>query len=252
MAGLAGILETVKGAVLKDADPNINFDAGAEMTLRLTKALAVPVGVAPPPIGGFDNAATLSEMVNAQPFRTYSQNPHRASDITNVMLIGSEQEVASAFAEAGWSGTNRLNGVTKFETAVAIIDQRGFKEAPVSVLTLGGRPPDMVFQKGNDTFSARHHLRVWRSPDTFGGRAVWVCSSTHDIGIDYSQREMTFIHKIDSHIDAERAKVVNDLLFTGRVAELALVDRPEVPKRAANATGDDLVTDGEMAVMRLR
>ena len=61
----------------------------------------------------------------------------------------------------------------------------------------------------------------------------------------------TFIHKIDSEIDRERAKVANDLIFTGRVQSLALADRPGVPESDKNATGDDLKTDGKLAVLVL-
>ena len=68
-------------------------------------------------------------------------------------------------------------------------------------------------------------------------------------GIDISPEDHTFIHKVDSQIDRERAKVVNDLLLTGMVKSLALVDRPAVPKESANATGDKLITDGQMAVI---
>jgi hypothetical protein len=81
---------------------------------------------------------------------------------------------------------------------------------------------------------------------------VWVCSSTHDIGIDFSDRDRTFIHKIDSEIDHERAKVVNDLLFAGVVRAIALVGRPDIPQDATNATGDVLKTDGGMAVLLLQ
>jgi hypothetical protein len=81
------------------------------------------------------------------------------------------------------------------------------------------------------------------------GKPVWVCSATHDIGIDYSERDRTFIHKVDSQIDKERAKVVNDLIFTGAIRSIALVDRPDIPRNATNATGDSLRTDGSMAVL---
>ena len=68
-----------------------------------------------------------------------------------------------------------------------------------------------MFEKANDTFAARHHLRIWRRPGQFGGQSVWVCSATHDINIKFSDQQRTFIHKIDSNIDLERAKVVSDL-----------------------------------------
>jgi hypothetical protein len=78
---------------------------------------------------------------------------------------------------------------------------------------------------------------------------VWVCAATHDTGIDFSAEDRTFIHKVDSQIDRERTKVLNDLLLTGQVRSFVLVDRPAVPRGSANATGDKLITDGKMAVL---
>ncbi len=54
---------------------------------------------------------------------------------------------------------------------------------------------------------------------------------------------------MDTQVDRERAKVVNDLLFTGLVRGLPLVERPDVPTNLFNATGDALETDGRMAVI---
>ena len=45
--------------------------------------------------------------------------------------------------------------------------------------------------------------------------------------------------------------MVNDLLFTGRVQSLELVDRPEVPQKGQNATGDSVETDARIAVLVL-
>ncbi len=97
----------------------------------------------------------------------------------------------------------------------------------------------------------RHHLRIWKREASYRGLPVWVCAATHDTGIEFSPENRTFIHTIDPYIDRERAKVVNDLLLTGRVRSLALVERGEVPQRSRNATGDELITDGRMAVLIL-
>ena len=144
-----------------------------------------------------------------------------------------------------------MNKLSAFETFQAIAEMRGYSEAPMSVLLLDGRPADFNYQKQNNTFAQRHHLRIWRTPESWKGQEVWVASSTHDIGIDYSAEGGTFIHKIDSQIDDERAKVVSDLIFTGAVKSLALVERPRVPNQSMNATGDKLTTDGRMAVLVL-
>jgi hypothetical protein len=251
-AGLAGLIQGAKQALkIQDANPNIDYDPGVEMTLRLTAALDWRGPVAGPEakLLPFPDQSSLVRLVNSQPYRTVAAQPPRPSDMTNLMFIGTEAELRAAFEKAGWSSAARLSTQSKLETARALIEDRGYKEGPMSVLLLDGQPPDLSLQKGNNTFSQRHHLRIFRRPGTFAGKPIWVCSSTHDIGIDFSERDRTFIHKVDSKIDGERAKVVDDLLFTGLVKSLALVDRPEVPTSATNATGDVLQTDGRMAVL---
>ena len=251
-ASLAGLIQGAKQALkIQDANPNIDYDPGVEMTLRLTAPLDWRGPVAGPEakLLPFPDQNLLVRLVNGQPYRTVAAQPPRPSDMTNLMFIGTEAELRAAFEKAGWSSAARLSTQSKLETARALIEDRGYKEGPMSVLLLDGQPPGLSLQKGNNTFSQRHHLRIFRRPGTFAGKPVWVCSSTHDIGIDFSERDRTFIHKVDSKIDGERAKVVNDLLFTGLVKSLALVDRPEVPTSASNATGDVLQTDGRMAVL---
>jgi hypothetical protein len=251
-AALADLIAGTKQVLkIQDANPNIDYDAGAEFTIRLTQPFEWRAGDHGPAskLQAFPNQDGLIDLVNRQPFRTASENPPRPSDITNIMFLATADEIRAAFEKAGWSSPSRLNTQSKLETARALIEARGYKEGPMSLLLLDGQVPDMAYQKGNNTFAQRHHLRIFRRPGTFDGKQIWVCSSTHDIGIDFSERDRTFIHKIDSEIDKERAKVVNDLLFTGLIRSIALVDRPDIPQNATNATGDSMKTDGAMAVL---
>ena len=247
--GLADVLGAIKETVVKPTDPNIDYEPGVEMTIELTKPLTWTATVSGLNVRGIEPADELSRLVNSQPFRTIAENPPKPSDMTNLMFLGSEQDIANAFQKAGWSTAAQLNSKSKLETFRAMAEQRGYQEAPMSTLLLEGRPPDLVFQKQNNTFAARHHLRIWRRPARFDGQEVWICSATHDIGIAFSDEDRTFIHKVDTEIDRERAKVVSDLLFTGLVRGIALVDRPDVPTKLFNATGDALETDGKMAVI---
>jgi len=247
--GLADVLGAIKETVVKPADPNIDYEPGVEMTIELTKALTWTASASVLNVKGIEPADDLARLVNSQPFRTIAEKPPKPSDITNLMFLGSQQDIEDAFQKAGWSTAAQLNSKSKLETFRAMAEQRGYQEAPVSTLLLEGRPPDLVYQKQNNTFAARHHLRIWRRPERFHGKEVWVCSATHDIGIDYSEQERNFIHKVDTEIDRERAKVVSDLLFTGLVQGLALVERPHVPTELFNATGDALQTDGKMAAI---
>ena len=254
-SGLGGFLSAAKKAVFKETEGDISYDSGVEMDLKLTAALTL-TGAPPPaaaaalqPVAG---PRALLGLVDRQPFQTRAQKPPKESDITTLMFIGSQEELQGAFAGAGWSQASKLGEKSKLETLGALAEDRGYSEAPVSILYLDGRPPDMVFEKTNNTFSKRHHLRIWLRPDPYRGQPVWVCAATHDTGIDFSAKDRTFIHRIDSQIDLERSKVVNDLVLTGKVQSLEMVDRPNVPRNGQNATGDNLTTDGKMAVLILR
>jgi len=254
-SGFAGVLGAVKSAVLKPAEADVAYDAGVEMTLKLTAALTLKAASGPGAAAKLETVANekaLMALVAREPFQTVAQNPPKPSDITNLMLIGTQEQVKQAFSEAGWAIAAGLDAKAKFETFRAMAENRGYSEAPVSLLTLEGKPPDLVFEKLNNTFSERHHLRVWLRPATFEGKPVWAVAATHDMGISFSEENRTFIHKIDSQIDRERAKVVNDLLFTGRVQSVELADRPDVPQHGQNATGDNLETDGKIAVLLLQ
>ncbi len=245
----AELLGTVKQALLKDADANIDFKAGVEMTIALTKPLDWTGAVSMPDVASIEPQDQLFRLVNSEPFRTATQKDQSPSDLTSLMFLGSRQQIEDAFQRAGWSPAAKLNDQSKLETFRAMAEMRGYQEAPVSVLLLEGRAPDLVFEKLNDTFAARHHVRIWRRPGQFNGRDIWVCSATHDTGISFSEENRTFIHKIDPQIDLERAKVVNDLLLTALVRGLSLVDRNGLPQSMSNATGDALKTDGSMAVV---
>ena len=246
----AELLGTVKQAVLKQADANIDYRPGAEMTIALTKPLDWAGAVKMPEVASIQPEGELLRLVNREPFRTATQKDQRPSDITNLMFLGSREQIEDAFRKAGWSAAAKLNDRSKLETFRAMAEMRGYQEAPVSVLLLDGRAPDLVFEKLNDTFAARHHLRIWQRPGTFAGKEIWACSATHDTGISFSEVNRTFIHAIDSHIDLERAKVVNDLLLTGLLRGVSLVDRNGLPQNMSNATGDALETDGAMAVLQ--
>jgi hypothetical protein len=254
-SGFADILSAAKNAVFQQASTDITYPAGVEMTLRLAEPLPPPSGKTPaswrgaPPIPGL---SLLAQMASREPFQTVAKSPPKPSDITNLLLVASPDALRRAFADAGWSGAAGLTPLSKFETLRAVVEDRGYSEAPVSVLLLDGNPPDLVFEKTLNTFARRHHLRIWRRPASFRGKPVWAVAATHDIGIDLSPAERTFIHRIDPQIDRERDKVVNDLLFAGHVEAFDLVARPDVPRKGQNATGDSLETDGRIAILLLR
>ncbi len=249
---LGQIVSGIKSASVKEADPTIDYKPGVEFTIKLTNALTwTPASTAklPPSIAPLD---TLTALVLQQPYRTAALKPPSPSDMTNLMFIASKETLEAAFKEAGWFASDPLGRASTTQTAQAIIENRGYNEAPMSVLTLNGKPPDMTFEKQNNTFASRHHIRLWQATQTFDGKPVFVAAATHDIKIYFSKTSKSITHGIDPDIDKERSKVTDDMLFTGRVEATALIDRPGIPKDISNATGDHLQTDDKIAVLEFK
>jgi LssY-like putative type I secretion system component LssY len=231
----------------KEYKRDIVYEPGVEMRLSvITPAKLAKSGGKPWPV--MTPSPQLIELVNAQPFQTTAGNGV-PSDMTNLMLIGRREEIEAAFHEAGWDDPDKLGVKSGLKTFVAVVEGKGYKSGPVSLLLLDGQKPNMAFQKQNDTFAKRHHIRIWKRPQSYQGQDVWVAAATHDIGIAVHREGTQWIHRIDPRIDRERHKVVNDLFFTNLVKEYALVDRPDAPRDSMNATGDKMETDGKVAVL---
>jgi hypothetical protein len=194
--------------------------------------------------------AELQHLVTSAPMRT-STAKNAPSDLTNLMFLGNQTQIISAFGESGWIEADNLGLKSAAKVAQATIRQTGYKDAPVSSLLLMGRQPDLVFQKSLDTFAKRHHIRIWKLTKTYQGQEVWVGAATHDIATENSRGYTKWTHRIDPHVDRERDWIQTDLLFSGTATGYLDVERPNVPKKAANATGDDIVTDGKMTVLAL-
>lgn len=192
----------------------------------------------------------LRALVEHAPMRTHTPNG-APSDVTNLMFLGSRQELISAFNEAGWFEALPSDFGNNMKVVQATLRQTGYSEAPVSGLLINGRLPDLVFQKSLDTFAKRHHIRVWKLPSTYEGRDVWVASSTHDIAVEHSKTMTKWTHRIDPYIDRERDWIQSDLLFAGTATGYVDVNRLAAPRHAANATGDSIVTDGIMTVVQV-
>ncbi len=192
----------------------------------------------------------LSKLVTAAPARTQTSGKV-PSDLTNLLFIGTQQQLMAAFAEAGWFEADHRSLVANLNAVQATLRQTDYDHAPVSTLLLEGRIPDLVFQKSLDTFAQRHHVRIWKLPSAYKGREVWVGAATHDIAVSSARAKTKWSHRIDSHIDRERDWIQSDLLFAGTASAYNVVDRPAAPRKASNATGDEVVTDGKMAVVEL-
>jgi hypothetical protein len=235
-------------------ESEIILPPGSELQLRLIEPLIVsrvyaypvPRQISPSPA----QLEALRTLVRDLPFRTTTPDGS-PSDLTNLLFIGDGDALATAFSAAGWSETHSVSGGSVYGVMRSIVENQGYQEAPMSTLLLAGAEPRYTYAKTLDTFFARHHLRIFARPETLAGETVWTSSSTQDIGIGFATNSKTFIHLIDEDIDAERDKIMNDLVITGCVDAVQYIERPWVPLDAHNATGDALLTDGRIAVIKL-
>ena len=192
----------------------------------------------------------LERLAAEAPLRTHNKS-ETMSDPTNLLFLGTQRQVEAAFGEAGWFKPENLGMKSALKAAQATVRQSGYSNAPVSLLLLEGRPPDLVFQKSLDTFAKRHHLRIWKLEKTYNGQEVWIGAATHDVETTKSRAGTKWAHRIDPHVDRERDWVTTDLLFIGTGLAYADVDRPSAPRKLNNATGDEIVTDGKISVVQL-
>jgi hypothetical protein len=244
----------IKSLLVALPEPEIYYPAGAELTLKLTRnlTLATPAEWLPNPEQlPDDDLADLRTLVASMPMRTKDPETKRLSDLTNVLLIGSREEIERAFRLAGWTEAQPDSIKARIGCIRAAAEVHGFKNAPMTTLLLNGNGPDMSWQKGLNDVAKRHHIRIWKQPGMWYGQDLWMAAATRDVDFAYMRPGRPFTHEIDPKIDEERDKVANDLAFTSCARPLAWALRQAMPRFTHNATGDAIATDTRMVVVQL-
>src|SRR6185369_17290090 len=189
-------------------------------------------------------------------------------DPVNVALVGTLQQLRSAFATLGWSEADRLGLASSWGMVRAFIFNSPYPTAPFSTLYLFGRGQDIGFQKAIDNSPRkRHHIRFWalsitRAQSTWGesgfwrntdrpdeGEAViWVGAGTRDTGLSLTRLSFQITHATDSDTNAERDFIMAELTRSG------LVEAVQVYQSGENLHTERVnhyVTDGEIALASL-
>jgi len=229
----------------------IEYSPGVELTLRLQAP--TPLRPVPPQPEWLAAAAEADLLTFAAGLpRRNNTTSGIPADLINLLLVGSPNALETAFNEAGWQQAVSLGLQSSLKTFIAAAYQKGYAEAPMSTLLLGVEPPVLKFQKQNNTFAKRHHLRIYPSPTRWPGGEAWLGAATHDTGIGVNRTLNHWYHRIDPEVDREREKVLADLIFAGRVRRFSFVDWPGALPPLVNATGDKLISDGRLLVIWLK
>jgi hypothetical protein len=243
--GAAGLF-AARCALFRMPEPEIQLPRGTELKLVVTH-IAEDAPEFPAPVHSIVEPE-LAEWLATQPAQVTKPNGRLAGDIIHLAFRGTRQQLVNAFEAAGWVEPDPLTK-SSFRLAYdAYTRQTGYPSAPVSKLLYLGAEPDLVFEKSLNTLSKRHHIRIWRAQ--LNGEEVWLGAGTHDVGIGFESRQMTFTHRIYPRIDFERRKVVNDLQFAGCAGPAGYVERSV--SQAGTGEPRVTVTDGRLAVVALR
>ena len=236
----------IKFLIARSPDPEIFFPAGTEIILRVTAEADIPApGVLKDDVAPF----SASEMNEARrvlaelPQQRTDRGGNHPSDSINILLLGKRDAINRAFQAAGWSGAQRSSLRSIYRMYHCMVQRMGYSMAPMGKLTLNGMTADAEYQKSLNTFSKRHHVRLWKQKQ----EDTWLSAATEDVG--YKLRRMHLTHATDPLIDSERAKVVNDLAFTGCLESASLITR-----ESSDDTGKrelSIETDGKVAVLRM-
>jgi hypothetical protein len=236
-------------------EPEIYYPAGTDMRLRTTKEISLPPGMAADgePSLSEDEPETDSErrLVAEMPTRV-TNTRHVKADLLNMVLLGSEAQVKSAFHYAGWNGADPHSAGAWAKNFYALLNNSGYAKQPMMKFLMDGKPEDMNWQKGLNSYGRRDHLRLWQWTPKEAAEPVWVGSCTHDVGAAFNARHFRFMHHVAPHIDDERSTVVRELTFAGCVKSVSYVARPEAIISARSTMGEVMLTDGAVAVVTLQ
>jgi hypothetical protein len=96
------VLGAIKESLIREAQTEIEYESGVDLKVRLLESLDAPPASGEPDLAPMPNPSLLEKIVFGQPHRTFSEKPRRPSDLTNLMFLGTRDQIQKAFKEAGW------------------------------------------------------------------------------------------------------------------------------------------------------
>ena len=222
--------------------------------LKSTEITAQIVGNTSLPSADFRMAlagvSDLNQVIQFLPPRV-SNGEGRQGDMVNLIFIGRQEDVQSAFDRTGWVKPEHW----RLKSAWHVVTQRNhYVRQPMSRFFLFGRSQDYAFAKPDPAaiVSRRHHIRIWKTGSEVDGHAVWAGAATHDIAIEIAKRGRLFNHRIDPNVDSERDFIGANLLQSHPLAEQRYVEGANPVFRAQTASGQDYYSDSRILLVDLR
>jgi hypothetical protein len=212
----------------------------------------------------FDNLYSENEIIDLDenqlrteledlPCCATNEDGTKDGDPLNLILIGTRENISSAFVRRGWLPAEQTHGKAVWKTIKSFLFGSRYRYSPVSPLYFVNRQQDFAGQKPRHTVHQRNHLRAWLSPMRYQGKSVWIGQISRDIGVRTTFKTWPPVtHKIDPDIDEARISLIEDLIYSQQLAKTGWVKGVGAADRRTprfNLTGDPYFTDGYRAVL---
>jgi len=175
----------------------------------------------------------------------------KEADLINVLFLGSQDQIDSAFGAAGWTDSDHNSAHSVLRQFRAFLTLSNYPTAPISTQYLEGQPQDLARQKSFNSYGKRDHVRLWKESAGVSGQEAWLAAYTRETSAVLSVTNHKFIHHVDRNLDDGVNMLVRDLTLAGCVKSVHLLPRPELRDTVMNATGDQMFTDGTLTVVQL-
>lgn len=250
----AGDQWTVPASGVLYVRANLSPDLTAQGAYKLQVHLhPARTGSSAQPAASQDFAKQLSPALFAAIPRRVSDAAGDPGDMVNLAMVGTESQMKSALAQAGWFPTDPNTSDALVHGLLETLAHKEYMEVPMSTLYLFGRAQDLAYARANpiEVAATRNHMRLWQTTEKVDGLPLWVGSSTRDHGFEKDQRTGGVTHHIDPDIDRERDFILQSLHDAGTVKAAAYVTPSNPVHSARTATGGTFSSDGRILVLLL-
>jgi len=221
--------------------------SGETGAIRLVEPLIVSDPAAYSPAATQPDPRELPALPQFVPY-ALDKHGRRTGDAINLILLGREGQIDSAFRWAGWVAARPASLWAITREVTAAVASRPAIGAPVSALYFEGRKEDLAYELAGPNARIRHHVRIWLL-DSLDG--VWVAAATKDIGLRVKPLHHLITHRIDPQVDRERDVITGALAAEGCADLLDYLHLPGADTVGHTVDGQHFVTDGRSAVLRL-
>lgn len=186
------------------------------------------------------------------------------TDPVNIILLGSREELRTAFEKIGWYKADRITIDSSIKMGLAFLFNKPYNKAPFSRLYLFGRKQDIGFEQAVDNSPRnRHHIRFWatdankiidpwdvkfwrkRQKIDKSKAMVWVGAASEDIGFSFTKLTYQLSHKVNPEVDEERNYILKSLKKANCIEDIEYY-RPGTFKVGK------YISDGKIAVGKLK